>query len=1020
MTFNTDDLQSQPDFYYKIPDGGVVKTNTNKRYKFFRQNHFTAGDYEQFLQYWDRSSPSWHPNPTPETLQHVHPNCFLGLYKDLKDVNVFQTFEYLFNKFKKGIFLKATDGVPKVFLPFSKVDYKNDWASTIKIDTKKYRDVTDLMRYIGQQESREFFESRVHKDTNCWYGNNGLVRLEFPPSEGDTGVNMMRDMFVSLFSERTLQGSCEVFINKRDFPLVKKNSTEAYESFYGENCPLGSFPLKKFAPILSMTTSDEHADIPIPTWEDWCRVSFWEDGKKFGKDFREFPSVEEMGKIPWEERMETAVFRGASTGLGTTVKNNPRLYFSMLSEQKKRDEDGVLFLDVGISKWNFRPRKIKPYDFLETIRLEEMPFGISSFISPLEQTQYKYILHLPGHSFAYRLSMELFSGSVILMYPTKYKIWYSDQLQPYVHYVPINDKDPLDIYKKIKWCKEHDDQCKKIAQQAKAFAISHLSRKGILDYLERTLLVLNAQNGNIMHCKNSLETFILQKEQFFLQQVSTTMNHTILPEIIQAFVDEKINLDSLSRPFVSFLLWNGMTEMEILEKSIKQGVDVMKIGSKFFIKKKLHISPHELAISFMHINTLALQFPNFVYTFAGTKDFGYSYTEFIQGMTLEEMITKKNFSIPQILHVLKIICLALLEAQNQCGFMHMDLYPWNIIIQSTSTPQTFTYSIGGGEYVQVETTEIPIFIDYGRSHVVYEGRNFYNVSPFRISKLQDIISIVFSTFHSILLHHKLTFENVKVVLELFKFFANTPYMPSNMVQNITNLKTFLRSKKKFSNMLIDSKDGLENTSPLDFFHYLSKLSPSTGFTIIKKPVTINYGNIFSMSLPFCTPVSFQMNLLEIRSHIPHLAVFIRSIVLQIYHQIEFIFHEPITFKNQLHLLICRDFLLQLKDEKVMEEEIRLWIEEMLGEIENFCTTHPPIIHEVFIPLDSEVRPIPLFSCHPFYSKKEEQDSFHIHFYSSQWLEMYCQFIFTHPVMKSTQRFDFFTKSFRNSWMKEYQ
>ena len=64
----------------------------------------------------------------------------------------------------------------------------------------------------------------------------------------------------------------EFFVNRRDFPVIKRNSTEPYDDMFGHNHPLISHQYDQYSPILSMVTTDEHADITIPTGEDWSRI----------------------------------------------------------------------------------------------------------------------------------------------------------------------------------------------------------------------------------------------------------------------------------------------------------------------------------------------------------------------------------------------------------------------------------------------------------------------------------------------------------------------------------------------------------------------------------------------------------------------------------------------------------------------------------------------------------------------------------------------------------------------------
>ena len=78
-------------------------------------------------------------------------------------------------------------------------------------------------------------------------------------------------------------------------------------------------------------------------------------------------------------------------------------------------------------------------------------------------------------------------------------MWYSDLLEPMVHYIPIK-KDCSDLVKKIEWCKKNDDKCKKIAQNAVKFYKKYLSEKGVLDYFQHMLKLVhhNMETRNIL------------------------------------------------------------------------------------------------------------------------------------------------------------------------------------------------------------------------------------------------------------------------------------------------------------------------------------------------------------------------------------------------------------------------------------------------------------------------------------------------------------------------------------------
>lgn len=957
--FNTDAFQTEEDFSYSIKE--PVKANTNRRYKFFRQRHFTAGDVEQFLTFWDTTNPGREAN---FTMQTTHPNCALLLYHRISAVDIFNTFKYMFHKFKKGIFFKVVNGKPKVFLPFSKIDYQNEWYRSIKINPK-FKTIQEMMSYIADLDGRIFQESRIHKITKSWYGNNGLVRLEYPISENDSGVNMLRDMFVALVRERGLP-SCEVFINKRDFPVLKKNGTEAYDNFFGKNQKLRSHAYKKFAPILSMTTGDDYADIPIPTWEDWCRVSYYHDKRLFGKEYRSYPTQEEFDAVVWSDKKATAVFRGASTGLGTTVDSNPRLFFANLSSHKKIDpEDGLPFLDAGITKWNLRPRMSG--GFLDTIHIRELSFGLVEKLTPLEQAGYKYILHLPGHSMAYRLSLELMTGSVLLMYPCGWKLWYSDMLKPYIHYVPLDPENPNDIYIKIKWCKKNDEKCRIIAANARAFAIKHLNRDAILDYLTNVLRNLAKNTGRIHHPEYDIQKLIHDRELSLLHKNLWSHPHKIYQESFNKLI-ETGSCGSISRALFQLF----MTAHHNKKSDSSDKIKVVYVGGRKVVQKRLKGDLHEPTIGYMIINAIAEEIPNFIYTFYHDESF--VYLEHVDGKTFEELLLDPGTTLEDIIEIYKLICLGIRHAQLVCGFMHMDLYPWNIIIKRFDEPVVVRYNVFGNEYVEVKTKVMPVFIDYGRSHVVYEAQHFYNVSPFRICSIQDVVSVVFSSMHIFLKKNRIDEKQISTVFRVMRFFSQTSYMSEANLRNVSTLKMFLSEKKKFSNMLYDPKNGLDHFNPMDFYRHLH------GVYHTFRQENSNRIASFVMCPHLYNPIVCQIKFMEV------------------FDLVDLDMDKDLYIKN---------VIINLRNEAEMDEDVRAWCTNMLG-----CET-AGVFYEKFsirMPHSDSVAKIPLFSSHPFVEHQVQK--IETHYDRKDWLVVFKMMI--HNRIRE-DAFHVFTRCFRNFW-----
>ena len=339
----TSQFQKIPDFFESKVD--VKLSPTNPRYPSYHQIHFTAGDVEQFEKYKD---PTNGKNPNPEIdfsenewkkeekekdEEKKHKKNIIGehlewnKYSNLTTESVFNTFFYIFDKFKKGIFVKIKDNKLAVFLPFSKHNYTNEWGNRM-VQPNSFKDMTTFLVYTSQVQGYQIKPEQVNKFTNKWYANNCLIRTEFPIGENDRCVSNLKDMLLTLCETRIVP-DIELFFNRRDFPLLKKDETEPYEHIFdSEKYPLKSHKYNKYCPILSMVTTDTHTDIPFPTMEDWARVSFQEDHKLFYPDFKEYKND---FNFDWSSKKPLGVFRGASTGCEVSIENNPRLKLASLS-----------------------------------------------------------------------------------------------------------------------------------------------------------------------------------------------------------------------------------------------------------------------------------------------------------------------------------------------------------------------------------------------------------------------------------------------------------------------------------------------------------------------------------------------------------------------------------------------------------------------------------------------------------------------------------------------------------------
>jgi hypothetical protein len=801
MRANYDYFTNTPHTKCKIPE----KVQTNPRYRNFTQMYYTVGDSEQFWVERTRTPPLVNRR---EVSVEENGNVIPDLFKNSCTSDVESTFEYMFHKFKKGIYVKVCNGELVSFTPFSKAAYVNEWANRIRVDPKyegleKFFEVHHSLSNKLNGTSYKFNPAKIQLDPAYWYANNCILRYENPINESDTNFSQLKSMFLELCQERCVP-DIEFFLNKRDFPILTQNGTEPYNHIYGDNVPLKSN--NKYAPILSMCSSNRFADIAIPTHEDWARVKSFED-VFFPPKCRNYRF---KFNLEWDSKKSMAVFRGSNTGCGFNKENNVRLKLAHLGKQYPQ------YLDVGITNWNLRIRKHKDSPYLQIPDIEDLQ--LVQKLSPEQQSDYKYLINVDGHVSAFRLSLELSMGCCILLVDSLegWKMWFSDLLEPYVHYVPVK-ADLSNLVDRVKWCVNHDDECRRIAKNALRLSKDHLAKKGILDYLQNTLSQL-AKHITISHAEDP----ILIQARHELKVLSSYNQICTLTGIFPQNVGRNYGVLKGLEKFVGRSI-NPNDQISLIGVEVKQlfqsrttRVVLYQIGGKYVVAKFISDNRsmkkleclHEAFIGKKVINNLVQLCPNFVFTFSYREepyiyklDCGKEVTvlqEYVEGPTLQEFLKKCSFKA--YMEIMLSLQCALQIGQNMAGFVHHDLKPWNIIVNILSEPVIIEYTVGLEVTYKLKTRYIPVMIDYGKSHVIFENVHYGIVNQFEFDKNKDLTMLIVSTLNELI--ERGNRENRGELRDLLHL-AN--FVSVRKLHDYRELVQFLRKAKKFGDGLIHTK-----------------------------------------------------------------------------------------------------------------------------------------------------------------------------------------------------------------------
>ena len=756
--------------YYSTKSKSTASTRsqTNPRYRNYQQVNYTAGDEEQFFQHISQKNGKTRDKVAVHE-DNVWKDHFTAskLPGSVGPCAVSQNFRYHFHTVKKGIFVKIKDGKLEVFLPFSKNNFDNKWGDTLKMTTGE---VNNLYRDCQTRSGRRFNPNRVNGNRRNWVGNNFLVRNEYPVIEGDSNVSCLKHMFTTLLKKRDIP-DIELFLNRRDFPLLRDDGEHPYSHHVKVTTPT------EVLPVFSMCSHEEFTDMAIPTWDDWSRIAYQNYSITFNSSYvnrlgKEYPDFKK--ETVWSSKKDFFVFRGASTGRGVTIETNPRLKLATLTDAR---------LDAGITSWNLRPRvNIGVDGFTMKIISKEITDTIPLLpaLTAEEQSEYKYLIHVPGHSCAFRLSLELAMNSVVLIVESEYSLWFFPHLVAGVHYVSVK-ADLSNLVEQMDWCCSNPEQCEQIAQNAKSFYQQYLSEASILDFLQKSIVDAKRVVGDYKYSVVSVGTIMHSLE---LKMINTLRESKVAEEM-----EEWVQV------------WKSKSTL--VEKN-----PATNIVRKSVIKDKTAEFIHEAFIAHNVINKLphADQFAKF-----NGIDETYTYWDYVPGEMLSEYLVSDRFSLTVFQDIVKQVMGLLHTSLEHSKLCHHDVFPWNIILKRESGRRAYHTQHG---VWRSESKFKVVLLDFGKSNAVFNELCYDScVKPFSSSTIQDTITFIISCTN-ILLTKQVSKPTLGVLFHMMGFLQKeVKYCPP--FTTVNEMRRFTNSAKKYTEILYSDKGILEQLWPCD-------------------------------------------------------------------------------------------------------------------------------------------------------------------------------------------------------------
>ena len=284
----------------------------------------------------------------------------------------------------------------------------------------------------------------------------------------DEDAPLEENEYMELFKKMFLPNGVYL-LNLTDAVILHSAGKEPFQMVTGNRLLEPEFRFTSHIPILSMSGQKKYHDIPFPNYDDLMFVMNKRADLKIDKFI-----------VDWNKKsFQKAVFRGGSTGCGYTAETNMRI--------KLADMESPLIDAALTSKGRTINTMAVKFDPKYGIGMMNTKIkSATKFMSMIEQSKYKYIIHVDGNVNAYRLLTTMLTGSLILRVDSQYTSWVDHLIKPNKHYIMIRP-DLSDLVEKIQWCIRHDNKSSEIARNGYEFAKNALQQDYIKSSIENIL-----------------------------------------------------------------------------------------------------------------------------------------------------------------------------------------------------------------------------------------------------------------------------------------------------------------------------------------------------------------------------------------------------------------------------------------------------------------------------------------------------------------------------------------------------
>jgi hypothetical protein len=420
-------------------------------------------------------------------------------YQNINLESIENTYTYMFKRHRKGIYISIRNNKLKVFMQFNNKRFINPLSKYLKLHPDAKNQILEYHKRHPEDIPKKidnitFKPSHTWMNINCLLSN--IINQQYPSKIGYETEPYIQEIqkFLELLCKNRKVADCDFFINKLDQIILERTLIIPFWNIVNnQKIPIKNFRNnnqnpqnnKNFCPILSFSSNHTFLDIPFILPDDIHTLykSYWQP--KCGDRL-----IDHKINTAWDTKNDTLVFRGAATGCGFTVENNPRIALVYYANEWSKNPKYKNMFNVALTgKDAFRYKKHCTEKYIRYYfenRVEQNP---ENTLSLAEQSNYKYQIYIEGNVAAYRISSMLAVNSLIIYLESDYTFWYSHLLVHKENCIKI--KNIKELPNVITWCRNNDEKCKIISQNGFDLHNTYLKKKGLLDYASNVFKKIN-------------------------------------------------------------------------------------------------------------------------------------------------------------------------------------------------------------------------------------------------------------------------------------------------------------------------------------------------------------------------------------------------------------------------------------------------------------------------------------------------------------------------------------------------